>query len=79
MPALSLELAAGKWKSQSKDGARDRPAAHVVAEPDAAARLRAMLNLIERRKMKWTSDANARVVIGTDAGRVLRGAAKSTK
>ena len=37
--AVSLELAAAKWKVALHDGRREKPAVHTVAEPQAAARL----------------------------------------
>ena len=40
--AVSLELAAAKWKVALHDGRRDRPAVHTVAEPHAAARLQGL-------------------------------------
>ncbi|MFL9989769.1 IS110 family transposase, partial [Paraburkholderia sediminicola] len=33
--AVSLELAAAKWKVALHDGRRDSPAVHTVAEPQA--------------------------------------------
>jgi hypothetical protein len=48
--AVSLELAAAKWKVTLHDGRREQPAVHTVAEPQAAARLQAVLSVIERHK-----------------------------
>jgi len=45
--AVSLELAAATWKVALHDGRREKPAVHTVAEPQAAARLQAVLDLIE--------------------------------
>jgi transposase len=36
--AVSLELAAAKWKVALHDGRREKPAVHTVAQPQAAAR-----------------------------------------
>ena len=44
--AVSLELSAGKWKVALHDGRRESPAIHTVAQPQAAARLQAVLTLI---------------------------------
>ncbi|MDB5835228.1 MAG: transposase [Caballeronia sp.] len=35
--AVSLELAAAKWKLALHDGRREKPAVHTVAQPQAAA------------------------------------------
>ena len=45
--AVSLELAAASWKVALHDGRREQPAVHTVAQPQAAARLQAVLVLIE--------------------------------
>jgi hypothetical protein len=45
--AVSLELAAANWKVALHDGRRDKPAVYAVAQPQAAARLQAVLALIE--------------------------------
>jgi len=45
--AVSLELAAASWKVALHDGRREKPAVHTVAQPQAAARLQAVLELIE--------------------------------
>jgi hypothetical protein len=45
--AVSLELAAASWKVALHDGRREKPAVHTVAQPQAAARLQAVLDLIE--------------------------------
>src|SRR5258708_40371218 len=51
--AVSLELAAASWKVALHDGRREKPAVHTVAQPQAAARLQAVLELIEAHKEKW--------------------------
>jgi transposase len=66
--AVSLELAGAKWKVALHDGQRERPAIHTVAQPQAAARLRAVLDLIEQHKEKWSMPAGARVVVSYEAG-----------
>src|SRR5258707_10039562 len=58
--AVSLELAAAKWKVALHDGRRERPAVHTVAQPQAAARLQAVLDLIEAHKEKWSLPAGIR-------------------
>ena len=58
MLAVSLELATAKWKVALHDGRWDRPAVHSLAEPHAAARLQAVLDLIERHKVKWVLPAD---------------------
>src|SRR5260370_30414589 len=66
--AVSLELAASKWKVALHDGRREQPAVHTVAEPQAAARLQAVLNLIEQHKDKWSLPAGLRTVVPYEAG-----------
>ncbi len=58
--AVSLELAVGKWKVALHDGRREKPAVHTVEQPQAQARLQAMLDLIERQKEKWSLPADVR-------------------
>jgi transposase len=41
---------------------------HTVAQPQAAARLRAVLDLIEWHKEKWLLPACVRVVVSYEAG-----------
>src|ERR1700674_2049120 len=48
--AVSLELAAAKWKVALHDGQRERPAVHTVAQPQATARLQAVLALIDAHR-----------------------------
>jgi transposase len=50
--AVSLELAAAKWKVALHDGRREKPAVHTVAQPQAAARLQAALDVIEQQKSR---------------------------
>ncbi|MFM0351311.1 IS110 family RNA-guided transposase [Paraburkholderia sp. RL17-347-BIC-D] len=66
--AVSLELAAAKWKVALHDGRRDSPAVHTVAEPQAVSRLQAVLTLIGQQKEKWALPADARVVVSYEAG-----------
>lgn len=66
--AVSLELAAGKWKVALHDGLREKPAVHAVTQPRARARLQAMLDLIERQKGKWSLPADVRIVVSYEAG-----------
>jgi transposase len=66
--AVSLELAAAKWKVALHDGRRERPAVHTVAQPQAAARLQAVLDLIEAHKDKWSLPAGIRTVVSYEAG-----------
>jgi len=66
--AVSLELAASKWKVALHDGRREKPAVHNVAQPQAAARLQAVLDLIERHKEKWSLPAGVRTVVSYEAG-----------
>jgi transposase len=66
--AVSLELAAAKWKVALHDGRREKPAVHAVAESQAAARLQAVLDLIEAHKEKWLLPAGVRVVVSYEAG-----------
>src|SRR5258706_13273822 len=49
---VSLELAAARWKVALHDGRREKPAVHTVAQPQAAARLQAVLELIEAHRGK---------------------------
>src|SRR6202048_3467387 len=66
--AVSLELAAAKWKVALHDGRREKPAVHTVAQPQAAARLQAVLDLIEAHRQKWSLPAGVRVVVSYEAG-----------
>jgi len=66
--AVSLELAAAKWKVALHDGRRERPAVHTVAQPEAAARLQAVLDVIEQQKLKWSLPAGVRIVVSYEAG-----------
>ncbi|MEX3846681.1 IS110 family transposase [Paraburkholderia sp. BR10882] len=65
--AVSLELAAAKWKVALNDGQRSRPAVHTATDRDAAGRLQAVLDLIERHKAKWILAPDARVVVSYEA------------
>src|SRR5882762_1679816 len=66
--AVSLELAAAKWKVALHDGRREQPAVHTVAQPQAAARLQAVLDLIEQQRLKWSLPAGVRLVVSYEAG-----------
>src|SRR5580704_3761228 len=66
--AVSLELAAAKWKVALHDGRREKPAVHTVAQPQAAARLQAVLDLIETHKERWSLPTDVRVVVSYEAG-----------
>jgi transposase len=66
--AVSLELATAKWKVALHDGHREQPAVHTVAQPQAAARLQAVLDLIEQHNEKWSLPAGVRVVVSYEAG-----------
>jgi transposase len=66
--AVSLELATAKWKVALHDGRRDSPAIHTVAQLQAAARLQAVLSLIEQHRQKWALPASTRVVVSYEAG-----------
>ncbi len=66
--AVSLELAAAKWKVALHDGRREKPAVHTVAQPQAAARLQAALDVIEQQKLQWSLPAGTRVVVSYEAG-----------
>ena len=66
--AVSLELAAAKWKVALHDGQREQPAVHTVAQPQAAARLQAVLDVIEQQKLKWLLPRDVRIVVSYEAG-----------
>jgi transposase len=66
--AVSLELAAAKWKVALHDGQREKPAVHPVAQPQAATRLQAVLDVIEQQKLQWSLPAATRVVVSYEAG-----------
>jgi transposase len=66
--AVSLELAAAKWKVALHHARRDRPAVHTVAQPDPATRLQAVLQIIKRHKVAWALPADVRVVVSYEAG-----------
>jgi transposase len=63
--AVSLELAAKKWKVALHDGRRERPAAQ---QPQAAARLQAVLALIDEHRDRWSLSADVRIVVCYEAG-----------
>ncbi|WP_420869408.1 hypothetical protein [Cupriavidus necator] len=65
---MSLELAAANWKVALHDGRRERPAVHSVAQPQAAARLQALLDVIEQQRLKWSLPAGVRIVVCYEAG-----------
>ncbi|OTP65237.1 Mobile element protein [Caballeronia sordidicola] len=70
--AVSLKLAAANWKVALHDGRREKPAvhavAHTVAQPQASARLQAVLDVIEQQKLRWSLPAGTRVVVSYEAG-----------
>ena len=66
--AVSLELASASWKVALHDGRREKPAVHTVAQPQAAARLQAVLGLIDAHKEKWSLPAGVRTVVSYEAG-----------
>jgi len=66
--AVSLELSAAKWKVAVHDGRREKPAVHTVAQPQAAARLKAVLDVIEQQKLKWSLPGGVRIVVSYEAG-----------
>ena len=66
--AVSLELAARKWKVAVHDGRRERPAVHTVEQPQAAARLQAVLALIDAHRHSWSLPAGVRIVVCYEAG-----------
>src|ERR1700726_4453703 len=66
--AVALQLAAAKGKAPWRGGRREKPAVHTVAQPQAAARLQAVLDLIEAHKEKWLLPASVRVVVSYEAG-----------
>jgi transposase len=66
--AVSLELAAASWKVALHDGRRENPAVHTVAQPQAAARLQAVLDLIEAHRHRWSLPAGVRIVVCYEAG-----------
>ena len=68
MLAVSLELAAAKWKVAQHDGHRESPSIHTVAQTDPAARLQAVLALIANQKEAWALPDNTRVVVSYEAG-----------
>src|SRR5258708_36001801 len=78
--AVSLELAAASWKVALHDGQREKPAVHTVAQPQAAARLQAVLDPIEQRRGEGSLPACRRSVVSHEAGQdpvlIVRGAAR---
>src|SRR6202047_179257 len=66
--AVSLELAAANWKVALHDGRREKPAVHTVAQPQAMARLQAVLELIKAHRDKWSLPAGVRIVVSYEAG-----------
>jgi transposase len=61
--AVSLELAAAKWKVALHDGHRESPSIYTVAQTDPATRLQAVLALIATQKQAWALPDNTRVVV----------------
>ena len=66
--AVSLELAAAKWKVALHDGRREKPAVHTVAQPQAEARLQAVLALIAAHREKWSLPEDVQIVVSYEAG-----------
>jgi transposase len=66
--AVSLELATAKWKVALHDGRRDSPAIHTVAQPQDAARLQAVLALVEQHRQAWSLPENTRIAVSCEAG-----------
>src|ERR1700758_5073213 len=66
--AVSLELAAAKWKVALHDGHRERPSIHTVAQTDPAARLQAVLTLIATQRQAWSLPDDTRIVVSYEAG-----------
>src|SRR6201997_5908599 len=66
--AVSLELAAAKWKVALHDGRRESPSIHTVAQTDPAARLQAVLTLIATQRQAWSLPDDVRVVVSYEAG-----------
>src|ERR1700730_13651976 len=66
--AVSLELAAASWKGALHDGRRETPAVPTAAQPQAAARLQAVLDLIEAHRDRWSLPAGVRIVVSYEAG-----------
>ncbi|MFM0557839.1 transposase [Paraburkholderia sediminicola] len=66
--AVSIELAAAKWKVALHDGQREKPAIHTVADAHAAGRLQAVLGLIDAHRQKWALPADVRVAVSYEAG-----------
>ncbi|MPW11755.1 IS110 family transposase [Paraburkholderia sp. CNPSo 3155] len=66
--AVSVELAAAKWKVALHDGCRESPSIHTVAQTDPAARLQAVLTLIATQRQAWSLPHNTRVVVSYEAG-----------
>src|SRR6516225_7068924 len=66
--AVSLELAAAKWKVALHDGRREKPAVHTVAQPQADARQQAVLGLIDAYRDRWFLPAGVRIVVCYEAG-----------
>src|SRR6202166_326065 len=66
--AVSLELAASQWKVALHEGGRESRPVHAAAQPRPAARLQAVLDLIEAHKEKWSLPAGVRTVVSYEAG-----------
>jgi transposase len=66
--AVSLELAAAKWKVALHDGRRESPSIHTVAQTDPAARLQEVLTLIAAQRQAWSLPDDTRVVVSYEAG-----------
>lgn len=66
--AASLELAGAQWKIALHDGRRQSPAVHTVRGAQAALRVQALLEVIERYKQKWSLPQDVRVVVSYEAG-----------
>ena len=66
--AVSLELASAKWKIGLHDGRRDNPTVKTVSAGDPAARVKQVVDEIDKTKAKWELPAEIRTVILYEAG-----------
>lgn len=66
--AVALELSSKSWKVGLHDGRRERASIYTVKQEVAAARLGAVIGLIEQTRAKWTLGEDGRVEVVYEAG-----------
>jgi len=68
MLAVALELSGKSWKVGLHDGQRERASLHTLKQEAAAARVGAVIGLIEQTRAKWALAKEVRVEVIYEAG-----------